>query len=295
MSSVKDLREARRRKILERGNDRLAFITGQVKALSPAEPSSVVGVRGESGLKSLSIAGELPSSSEDPLPTSSPLNVPNAIPEESTSVETELHSPDPAPAEETPLLSPLISAPASSTLQQKDIAPATKSRVVSSPKSRSNFDYATLGKSIDHSIAIRAILSFFIGISLVFQWAYSKCQRTGAFGSQRYILSWPVFLVIISDLTIVVAAPLLGFIKVPPASVKGNPADRGGLEALRDPKIEQMLAFTSNLEGALDLGLLVTKAARGVMSDISLYLVTMICAVSIAQHYQPALCTYISR
>lgn len=64
MSSVKDLREARRRKILERGNDRLAFITGQVKALSPAEPSSVVGVRGESGLKSLSIAGELPSSSE---------------------------------------------------------------------------------------------------------------------------------------------------------------------------------------------------------------------------------------
>lgn len=65
MSSAKELREARRRKILERGGDRLAYITGQVKVLPPVEPSAaVVSPPGESGLKSLSIAGELPSSSE---------------------------------------------------------------------------------------------------------------------------------------------------------------------------------------------------------------------------------------
>lgn len=63
MSSAKELREARRRKILERGGDRLAYITGQVKTLPPAEPQ-VVSPPGESGLKSLSIAGELRSSSE---------------------------------------------------------------------------------------------------------------------------------------------------------------------------------------------------------------------------------------
>lgn len=64
MSSAKELREARRRKILERGGDRLAYITGQVKTLPPVEPSAVGSPPGESGLKSLSIAGELPSSSE---------------------------------------------------------------------------------------------------------------------------------------------------------------------------------------------------------------------------------------
>lgn len=65
MSSGKELREARRRKILERGGDRLAYITGQVKVLPPVElPSAVASPPGESGLKSLSIAGELPSSNE---------------------------------------------------------------------------------------------------------------------------------------------------------------------------------------------------------------------------------------
>ena len=66
MSSAKELREARRRKILERGGDRLAYITGQVKTLPPVEPpSAVASPPGESGLKSLSIAGELPPSSSD--------------------------------------------------------------------------------------------------------------------------------------------------------------------------------------------------------------------------------------
>lgn len=39
MQSAKDAREARRRKILERGTDRLAFITGERKFVpTPAEP-----------------------------------------------------------------------------------------------------------------------------------------------------------------------------------------------------------------------------------------------------------------
>lgn len=34
-------REARRRKILERGSDRLAFITGQINGVPPPPPSSL--------------------------------------------------------------------------------------------------------------------------------------------------------------------------------------------------------------------------------------------------------------
>jgi len=133
-----------------------------------------------------------------------------------------------------------------------------------------------------------------IGVVLVTQWTYSKCQHAWVFGSQNYILSWPIFLVVITDVTVVLGALLLGLVKVSPAADKEK-LDRGGLAVFRDARVDQMLAFTSQLEGALDLGLLVTKASSGLISDISLYLVTVICAVSIAQHCQPALCTYISR
>ncbi len=60
--SQKEAREARRRKILERGSDRLAFITGEIKSVPPTSPSSQsrdfpAPVRtGDTGLKSLSSA-----------------------------------------------------------------------------------------------------------------------------------------------------------------------------------------------------------------------------------------------
>ncbi|KAG0562824.1 hypothetical protein KC19_9G174100 [Ceratodon purpureus] len=296
MSSAKELREARRRKILERGGDRLAYITGQVKTLPPAEPQ-VVSPPGESGLKSLSIAGELRSSSEGVLPTSSPSCDVNDISTKLADVSDELQSLNSAPEETTPLLPPLLApAPALSTSQQLEVTTSSASlRVPTSSKRRSSFNYAALVKSIDHSLAVRALLAFFIGVSLVTQWTFSKCGRSWAFGSQNYILSWPVFLIVITDVTVVVGALLLGLVKVSPVPGKEKSSDSGGLAVFRDSRVEQMLAFTSQLEGALDFGLLVTKASRGLISDISLYLVTVICAMSIAQHYQPALCTYISR
>jgi hypothetical protein len=39
MQNAKDLREARRKRILERGSDRLAFITGQAKHIIKDTPS----------------------------------------------------------------------------------------------------------------------------------------------------------------------------------------------------------------------------------------------------------------
>jgi hypothetical protein len=60
--SQKEAREARRRKILERGSDRLAFITGEIKSVPPTPPSSQsrdcpAPVRtGDTGLNSLSSA-----------------------------------------------------------------------------------------------------------------------------------------------------------------------------------------------------------------------------------------------
>lgn len=55
--SQKELRELRRKKIMERGRDRLAFITGEVKTLPPTAAGSNPG---ETGLKTLADPGELP-------------------------------------------------------------------------------------------------------------------------------------------------------------------------------------------------------------------------------------------
>jgi len=271
MSSAKELREARRRKILERGGDRLAYITGQVKTLPAVEPVASPPL-GESGLKSLSIAGELQSPIKDPEPTTSPTSDIDEISKKLTSVRDELQSIDSTPEETTPLLPPSLPTP----LQQLVTAPKPSS------KTRSSFNYAALVLSIEQSLVVRAILSFLIGLALVMQWTYSR-----SYGSQNYILSWPILLVVITDVTVVLGALLLGLVKVSPTP--NRPAtipDRGGFVELRDERVDQMLAFTSQLEGALDLGLLVTKASSGLVSDISLYLVTVICAVSIAQHFQ---------
>lgn len=46
-------REARRRKILERGSDRLAFITGQINGVSPPPPSDSTSSLSQSLLQSL--------------------------------------------------------------------------------------------------------------------------------------------------------------------------------------------------------------------------------------------------
>lgn len=220
----------------------------------------------------------------------------NNLSKKLSGVRDELQSLDSAPEETTPLLPPSPTpAPALSTSQQQeDTAPPVNSRTVTSPQTRTSFNYATLVKSIEQSLLIRAILAFVIGLALVIQWTYSKCQHASAFGSQNYILSWPIFLVVITDVTVVLGAFLLDSVKVSPAANKMK-LDRGGLAVLRDARMDQMLALTSQLEGALDLGLLVTKASSGLISDISLYLVTVICAVSITQHFQPALCTYMSR
>lgn len=279
MSSAKELREARRRKILERGGDRLAYITGQVKTLPSVEPVASP-PPGESGLKSLSIAGELQSSTKDPEPTitpahdvaeptTSPTYDIDEISKKLTSVRDELQSIGSTPEETTPLLPPSLPAP---------LLTAPK---LSTKKTRSSFNYAALVISIEQSLVVRAILSFLIGLALVMQWTYSR-----SYGSQKYILSWPILLVVVTDVTVVLGALLLGLVKVSPTPKAATIPDRGGLVELRDARVDQMLAFTSQLEGALDLGLLVTKASSGLISDISLYLVTVICAVSIAQHFQ---------
>lgn len=233
------------------------------------------------------------------LPTSSPSYHVDNISKKLTGVRDEPQSVNSAPEETTPPLPPsLAPAPALSTSQEQEATTrqeVVSRRVPTSSKPRSSFNYAALVQSIDHSVVVRALLAFFIGVSLVSQWTYSKCQHSRAFGSQNYILSWPVFLVVITDVTVVLGALLLGLVKVSPGPGKEKSPDSGGLAVFRDARVEQMLAFTSQLEGALDFGLLITKASRGLISDISLYLVTVICTVSIAQHHQPALCTYISR
>lgn len=56
MPSAQEAREARRRKILARGSDRLAFITGELPAVpSPALPSSVAPTLSGSGVSSTAI------------------------------------------------------------------------------------------------------------------------------------------------------------------------------------------------------------------------------------------------
>ena len=98
-------------------------------------------------------------------------------------------------------------------------------------------------------------------------------------------------MVFITDVTLVVGALLVGFVKIE----NGKATDKGDLTVCREPDLDKLSAMSSMLEGALDLSLLVTKAITGLFADMCIYLVTIVCAVSLQEHFRPSICSYIIR
>lgn len=225
----------------------------------------------------------------EPPATTSPAFDTTGISERLTNVKAELESLDATQADI--LLEPLptSTSPPEFPISQQHVeyATPTTSEAATSSNAWPKFSYIALSKSVDLTTSIRALLAFVLAVLLAINWTYLQCQQPLGVGKTTYVPRWPVFMVFITDVTLVVGALLVGFVKIENA--------KGDLTVCREPDLDKLSAMSSMLEGALDLSLLVTKASTGLFADMCIYLVTIVCAVSLQEHFRPSICSYIIR
>lgn len=212
-----------------------------------------------------------------------------------SNVKKQLQTLEADPVESTPLWDASTSAPALSSFQQElspaQTTPKSSEHSVNLPK----ISFVALSQSIDSTVVVRALLSFLLAVLLVLQWTYARCEHPWGLESNNYIPRWPISLIIITDVTVAVWALLLRSVTVPSAAKKEKVVDRGGLAVFRESRLDQILALSTQLEGALDLGLFLMRATRGLATDISIYVTTIVCAASVGQSLHPSVCAYIVR
>jgi hypothetical protein len=289
--SQKEAREARRRKILERGSDRLAFITGEIKSIPPTSPSSQsrdfpAPVRtGDTGLKSLSSAE--PRSADSPEGVSDLVDMPVIS---SSKLQPEVLALDTNARKLTsPTLEPSIN-PSLSTHKNDGI---TEGMLAGSSVSvaKPGFSLVNLGHSIDNTQVARVMFSLSFALLLVFHWALRECEHPWGDYLNTWITSWPIATVIVTDITVAIVALLLGFVKVSSSQRKEEKAaGRGGLAVFRDVRFTQALAVGTQLEWALDLSLAAMKTCRSLFLDCCIYFATLVAAASIVQFWLPSIC-----
>ncbi|CAK9189585.1 unnamed protein product, partial [Sphagnum troendelagicum] len=259
--SQKEAREARRRKILERGSDRLAFITGEIKSIPPTSPSSQsrdfpAPVRtGDTGLKSLSSA--------------EPRSAGHNLQPEVQALDTN------ARKLTSPTLEPSITPPLS-THKNDGI---TEGMLAGSSVSvaKPGFSLVNLGHSIDSTQVARVMFVLSFALLLVFHWALRECEHPWGDYLNTWIPPWPIATVLVTDITVAIAALLLGFVKVSSSQRKEEKAaGRGGLAVFRDVRFTQALAVGTQLEWALDLSLAAMKTCRSLFLDCCIYFATLV-------------------
>lgn len=229
----------------------------------------------------------------EPPATTSPAFDTTGISQRLSNVKAELESLDATQADI--LLEPLptSTSPPEFPISQQHVvyATPTTSEAATSSNAWPKFSYIALSKSVDLTTSIRALLAFVLAVLLAINWTYLQCQQPLGVGKTTYVSRWPVSMVFITDVTLVVGALLVGFVKIE----NGKATDKGDLTVCREPDLDKLSAMSSMLEGALDLSLLVTKAITGLFADMCIYLVTIVCAVSLQEHFRPSICSYIIR
>ncbi|CAG7898350.1 hypothetical protein BRARA_H01298 [Brassica rapa] len=271
-------REARRRKILERGSDRLAFITGQINGVPPPPPPS----------------SDPTSLSQSPLRTSdsSPETIPprDQIPTDGETAFTS-HQENISEASMLANMDPIIHQSRADSLKYTEtLAEASSSsvprdtRVQPSPATPSVVDLGAsqaftplvsfvnaitpkhVGAAIDASEYARMFSSLVIALLVVL-------SHLGFSSLGSSIVSFrPVFLLLLTDATIVLGRVLL--------SHHGDPSSA----SRRENSVMNGQGIADQVGNALEMVMMMKKIMNAVSMDFSLYAVFLICGLLFTQN-----------
>ncbi|KAJ4896692.1 Uncharacterized protein Rs2_23486 [Raphanus sativus] len=235
-------REERRKRIMERGSDRLALITGQVHNFDPSSPSSSS------------------SSSDSHQRTFSESFMPQAqsrhLIQESPSLK--YHFKEEVKAREEPKLSTIVHKPIKSEPTEPEEA-----RSVKSQRPRSSFSSKKLNASIISSERSRSLSSLTIAAFVILLPGFNIIR------SDTILTMKPLWLLLLTDCAIVVSHLTM--------EVSGG----GSSHEIEEEEVKSKNGNNgekwSDAEKLLERGVVLYRALRGMLIDCSLYMVVVIC------------------
>ncbi|XP_010479744.1 PREDICTED: uncharacterized protein LOC104758557 [Camelina sativa] len=243
-------REERRRKIMERGSDRLALITGQIHNFDPSSPSS-------SSSSSASHNRTYSESSFMPQTQSA-----HHLMQESPSLKYHFKEEVRERSEEPKLSSSVLSKP----LKSEPIAKpeeATRSVKSQNKRPRSFFSSKKLNASIISSERTRSLSSLAIAAFVIL------LPRLNIISSGSVLTLRPLWLLILTDCAIVMSH----------LTVEASGEGLG--HEMEDEGKGKDGENWSDAEKLLERGVVVYQALRGMFIDCSLYMVIVICGDSL--------------
>ncbi|CAH8274569.1 unnamed protein product [Arabidopsis lyrata] len=273
-------REARRRKILERGSDRLAFITGQINGAHPPPPSDSTSSLSQSHLQS----------SPDPIPprdqilkaqeiafTSHQENISDAEmldnvdriihQSRAESLQPQRHAETLAEASGSdPRDATIQASPTTSSVQNPSVVNLGASQAFIPVVSFVNaITPKHIGAAIDASEYARMFTA--LAIALVVILSHLGFSSLGNIVSFR-----PVFLLLLTDATIVLGRVLL--------SHHGDSSSASGTVMSEQGMMDQV-------GNALEMVMMMKKIMDALLMDFSLYAVILICGLLVTQSIFP--------
>nr|XP_028949480.1 uncharacterized protein LOC103456051 isoform X2 [Malus domestica] len=246
-------REARRRKIMERGSDRLALITGRIQTLSPS-----------SSLSSSPPPDPATHSEDTDLP-SRPSISPDQIPR--------THVPD-----QIPVFTPEIEERRSSSSTVQDESPPSTVQNESRPSSLSFekprlFTASRISGAIEASERIRIYISMAIAVLVVF--SHLGFPLLGSKLVKTLMGFRPLYLVLVTNVTLVLA-------RIFDSGQQRHhrvPAGIGEGQTMSGSEYE----WAERLGKALGIGLLGKKVLDALFMDCAVYAIIVVCGLSFAQ------------
>ncbi|ESQ30214.1 hypothetical protein EUTSA_v10012010mg [Eutrema salsugineum] len=235
-------REERRRRIMERGSDRLALITGQLHNLDhPSSPSSSSSSHQRTYSESF-----IPKNQSD-----------HHMIQESPSLKYQFK--EEVKAREEPKLSTVLQDPIKSEPTKPEERRAIKSQ---SQRPRTFFSSKKLNASIISSERSRSLSSLTIAVFVVL------LPRLNILRSDTILALRPLWLLLLTDCAIVMSYLTM--------EVPG-----GGSSHEMEEEGKKNGENWSDAEKLLERGVVVYQALRGMFIDCSLYMVVVICGVSL--------------
>ncbi|CAM8970486.1 unnamed protein product [Rhodiola kirilowii] len=278
MASEANSREARRRRIVDRGTDRLALITGRIQSLPDASSITLhQSSQSPDADSPIHIPESIHASSEtNEKVKESPFSDTNFTNEEAQSSKNhaatavQSHIPDPKPS----IQSSENVFSASFERPQSTIAHSVSGTAqMSQPRARKPrlpFTPRQISSSVTESESLRNFCSFIVASMVVLSYAGFPILRCSLI--KNVILFRPLFLLLITNITIVVA-PLL----------EGKQGGRESSARESDETSVEGPGMAEQLGNALEIGLLVQKVIGALFMDCSIYSVIVVSGLSLFQ------------
>uniref|UniRef100_A0A7N1A9M3 Uncharacterized protein n=1 Tax=Kalanchoe fedtschenkoi TaxID=63787 RepID=A0A7N1A9M3_KALFE len=287
MASDLSSREARRKRIVDRGTDRLALITGRIQTLpdapptpTPTPPSSVTPRPQSSHSPDADQPIHPPRPLLEPIPERNekvdkveepPFTNPDFSNEESqinknhAAAAVESRTPDPKPSIQSSanIFSESVERPQSSSVRSVSQPQTWKHMLPFTPKQ--------ISSSVTESESLRNFCSFVVATMVVLSYAGFPILRCSLI--KKVVFFRPLLLLLLTNITIVVA-PLLGEQQQEGAERRVRESDEASAEG---PGMAEQLG------DALEIGLLVQKVVAALFMDCSIYSVIVISGLSLFQ------------